>query len=91
MKLFRIYKLHIAGLIIGAIGGWIYWYNWGCVESCPIRSNALHSTLYGAVMGMLLLGMFDKEQSKKHDKLEKSESLSNETNFKKQITINKSE
>ncbi len=63
MKFINRFKLHIIGLVLGAIGGWFYWYAWGCVESCPIKSNPLHSSLYGALMGFLFLGMFEKKHS----------------------------
>ncbi len=63
MKFVSRYKLHIIGLILGAIGGWIYWYEWGCIESCPIKSNPLHSSLYGALMGILFFGMFEKKHT----------------------------
>ena len=57
------YKLEIAGLIIGSIAGWCYWYFVGCASgTCPITSKPLNSALYGAVMGALLLSLFKKEK-----------------------------
>jgi len=45
----------IAGIIIGAAGGYFYWKYVGCsTGTCPITSSPLNSTLWGAVMGGLL-------------------------------------
>lgn len=47
----------ITGALLGAAGGYAYWYFVGCQGgSCPIYSIWYRSTAYGAVMG-LLLGM----------------------------------
>ena len=55
------YKLTIAGLVIGAVGGYLYYHYVGCVSgTCPITSRPLNSTLYGAVMGGLFLNMFQR-------------------------------
>ena len=51
---------------LGAIGGYIYWQQIGCDSgTCAITSKPLNSTLYGAMMGALLLGMFKKEEKTK--------------------------
>ncbi|MBS1558866.1 MAG: hypothetical protein JST69_09065 [Bacteroidetes bacterium] len=56
------YALEIIGVGIGSVAGWLYWKYIGCTSgSCPITSNPLHSSLYGAGMGGLLFGMFKKE------------------------------
>lgn len=58
--------LTIVGIIIGAIIGYFYWKFVGCNSgSCAITSKPLNSTLYGAVIGGLLLSTFKKE--KKYD------------------------
>ena len=63
--MFSKYRLGIAGLFIGAIAGWCYWYFVGCASgTCPITSKPLNSTVYGAVVGSLLLSMFKKEKGK---------------------------
>lgn len=59
------HKLTIAGVALGAIGGYLYYYFIGCASgSCAITSNPTNSTLYGAMMGGLFLNMFQKEKSK---------------------------
>ena len=59
------YKLELIGVILGATAGYIYWKFVGCASgTCMITSKPLNSSLYGAVMGYLLLGMFKKETVK---------------------------
>jgi len=59
------YKLTIIGIIVGAIGGYLYYYFVGCASgTCAITSKPLNSTLYGAMMGGLLFNMFKKGKSK---------------------------
>jgi len=55
--------LTIIGIAAGAIGGYLYWHFVGCSSgTCAITSRPLNSTLYGAVMGGLLLSLFQKEK-----------------------------
>jgi hypothetical protein len=57
------YKLELAGLVTGAVAGWSYWYFVGCSSGqCPITSKPLNSTLYGAILGMLLFSIFKKDK-----------------------------
>jgi Family of unknown function (DUF6132) len=57
--------MYIVGAIVGAILGYIYWQQVGCSSgSCTITSKPLNSSLYGALMGSLLFGMFVKENKK---------------------------
>ncbi len=56
-------KLPIIGVIIGAAGGYLYYYFVGCASgTCAITSKPLNSTLYGAFMGGLLLNILKKEK-----------------------------
>lgn len=56
------HKLIIVGIILGAIGGYLYYYYIGCANgTCAITSKPFNSTLYGAMMGGLLFNMFQKE------------------------------
>ena len=51
--------LSILGLILGALGGYIYYIKVGCTTgSCAITSNPWISTLWGALMGYLVFDMF---------------------------------
>jgi hypothetical protein len=55
--------LYIIGAAIGAVGGFMYWKFVGCSSgTCPITSKPLNSTLYGAMMGALLLSLFKKSE-----------------------------
>jgi Family of unknown function (DUF6132) len=61
-KWFKNNLLYFIGAAVGAVAGYIYWQQVGCVSgTCAITSRPLNSTLYGAVMGALLFGMFKKE------------------------------
>ena len=45
----------IAGILIGGLLGFAYYKFVGCATgSCPITSSPYSSTLYGAVMGLLV-------------------------------------
>lgn len=55
-------KLTIIGVVVGAIGGYLYYHYVGCASgTCPITSKPLNSTFYGAVMGSLFLNIYKKE------------------------------
>jgi hypothetical protein len=63
--IFSKYKLIILGVIIGAIGGYLYYHFVGCNSgTCAITSKPINSTLYGALLGGLLLNIFKKENKK---------------------------
>lgn len=50
------YKFELAGISLGALAGWSYWYFIGCSSgTCTITSNPINSAIYGSVMGALLL------------------------------------
>ena len=54
------------GLIIGAIGGYAYYYYVGCASgTCAIQSNPVIMTLYGAGMGGVLF--FGNKKKKEVD------------------------
>jgi len=57
------HRLTLIGIVLGAIGGYLYYHYIGCMSgTCPITSQPLNSTLYGAMMGGLLLNTFKKEK-----------------------------
>ncbi len=59
----RKYGAAILGALLGAVAGWCYWYFVGCASgTCAITSRPLNSTLYGALMGFLVAGLFKKEK-----------------------------
>lgn len=61
MKNFINYKL-VLGVVLGAIAGYLYYHFIGCAQgTCMITSKPVNSTLYGAVMGGLLVGSFKKK------------------------------
>lgn len=51
------------GILLGAVAGYLYWYYIGCTSgSCAITSSPVNSTLYGALMGGLLLNTFETKK-----------------------------
>jgi hypothetical protein len=57
------YKLDLIGIGLGAFAGFLYWKFVGCASgTCMITSKPLNSSLYGALMGFLVVGMFKKEK-----------------------------
>jgi len=56
----------ITGVAIGALAGFLYWKFVGCSSgSCAITSKPINSTMYGAVMGGLLLSIFQNNKNTK--------------------------
>ncbi|MFN8294844.1 MAG: DUF6132 family protein [Chitinophagales bacterium] len=56
------YKLTLIGILLGAAGGFAYYHYVRCASgTCSITSKPLNSTLYGALLGGLLLNIFQKE------------------------------
>jgi len=61
------------GIVLGAAAGFAYWYFIGCTSgSCAITSSPVNSSLYGGLMGALLLNLFpdrktENENQKKSD------------------------
>ncbi len=65
MSFINKYFVTILGVLAGAIGGYLYYHYVGCASgNCAITSKPINSTLYGAMMGGLLLNMFQKEKPK---------------------------
>lgn len=63
-KIFRIIPLTaMIGIVVGAIGGYIYYWQVGCASgTCPLTSNPYLTMLWGAVMGYLVGDMFTKKK-----------------------------
>ncbi len=58
-------KLLLAGIVLGAAAGFIYWNLVGCNSgTCLITSKWHNSIAYGALMGGLLFSIFKKEDKK---------------------------
>jgi hypothetical protein len=58
--------LPIIGVLVGALGGYLYWKFVGCESgTCAITSKPLNSTLYGAMMGGVFFSIFQKDEKKK--------------------------
>ncbi|HKK81785.1 MAG TPA: DUF6132 family protein [Prolixibacteraceae bacterium] len=67
------YKGYIIGAAIGALAGFLYWHFIGCNSgTCPITSQWHNSTIYGALMG-LLLGSSNKKKEHTEEQSVKEE------------------
>jgi hypothetical protein len=57
-------KLIVLGVILGGIGGYLYYHFIGCASgTCAITSKPINSTLYGTVMGTLLMNIIRPKQA----------------------------
>jgi hypothetical protein len=62
-------KLTVIGAILGALGGFFYYYFVGCVSgTCAITSSPLNSTLYFSVLGGLITSMFKTNDNSHKEK-----------------------
>lgn len=67
MEFIKKYKLSIAGILVGGILGFAYYYFIGCsTGTCAITSKPLNSTIYGMVMGYLMCSVFENNKNKKN-------------------------
>lgn len=59
------HALTIIGIVIGGLGGFLYWKFVGCQSgTCPITSSPINSTLWGLILGGLLFNSFEKKKEK---------------------------
>jgi hypothetical protein len=55
----------LAGILLGGIGGYLYWRYVGCESgTCPITSSPINSSIWGMLMGGLLFNAFPKKEEK---------------------------
>lgn len=60
------YKLGLIGIVLGGILGYAYYYFIGCnTGTCSITSKPINSSVYGMVMGYLILSTFEKTKENK--------------------------
>ncbi len=71
-KIFIKWSKRILPVVLGAVGGYSYYYYVGCNGSCPISGNPVISTAYGAFAGFLFVDW--KSLFKKNSKQEKDKS-----------------
>jgi Family of unknown function (DUF6132) len=63
MHYFAKYKINLIAIAFGAIGGYLYYHFIGCTSgTCPITSKPMNSTLYGAFLGNILVGLVKSEK-----------------------------
>jgi hypothetical protein len=60
------YKLGLIGIVLGGILGYAYYHFIGCnTGTCTITSKPINSSVYGMVMGYLILSTFEKTKENK--------------------------
>jgi hypothetical protein len=56
------HQASLIGILLCATAGWLFWNFIGCSSgTCAITSKPFNSTLYGALMGYLAAGIFQKD------------------------------
>jgi hypothetical protein len=57
------YLKWMIAISVGALSGFVYWYFVGCNSgSCAITSSPVNSSIYGGIMGALLLNTFSNRK-----------------------------
>lgn len=65
----RIPVIALVGLLVGAIGGYIYYLKVGCVSgTCAITSNPWMSAAWGGAFGYLVFDMFKAKKTEEQEK-----------------------
>ena len=60
------YKLGLIGIVLGGILGYAYYhFIWCNTGTCAITSKPINSSVYGMVMGYLILSTFEKTKENK--------------------------
>jgi|CXWL01.1.fsa_nt_gi hypothetical protein len=68
MNFIKKYILTISGVLIGSVAGYLYWEFVGCTSgTCYIQSNPVRMTLYGALMGGLVLNIFQPKNKQQQN------------------------
>jgi hypothetical protein len=59
------YKWSLIGVLLGAIGGYLYWFHIGCLSgTCPLKSQWPYTTAYGGLLGYTVLSFIDQRKKK---------------------------
>ena len=62
------YKITLIGILVGGIGGYLYYFYVGCASgTCAITSKPLNSSVYGAFMGGLFFNLFEPKTTNNHN------------------------
>lgn len=68
--------LYIIGAVVGALAGYLYWQQIGCSGgTCTITSKPVNSTLYGALLGAILFGLFKKQKKNTENDVSRNDTI----------------
>jgi phage shock protein E len=68
-KLTKSFWFTFTGVILGAVGGYLYYHYIGCLSgTCSITSKPINSTLYGSLIGGLFFNLFVPHKGKNENK-----------------------
>ena len=56
-------------LVIGLVGGYIYWHFWGCTDSCPMDSDWRITMTRGGLIGLCAAAIFHPRSKKKQEEI----------------------
>lgn len=74
MAFVKKHMLSFIGVVVGLIGGYLYYHFVGCNSgSCSITSSPVNMTLYGGFMGWVVFDLFKSKQSNKQSKTQSDE------------------
>lgn len=69
IQIIKKYSLVIIGVVLGALGGFLYWNYIGCASGqCMITSVWYNSTIYGSIIGGLIGSSLTKKETQTKDK-----------------------
>lgn len=58
MELMKRNWSYLVGILVGGVGGYLYWYHIGCSSgTCPITASPIMSIIWGALMGGIVLNL----------------------------------
>ncbi|MDD2530344.1 MAG: hypothetical protein PHN41_03865 [Bacteroidales bacterium] len=68
-NIFKQHWLLLLGVIVGTLGGYLYWHFIGCNNgNCPLTSSPINSSIAGALLGGLLFTSFPQGKKNNDDK-----------------------
>lgn len=64
MKMGKYIYVYVGLLVVGLVGGYIYWNFWGCTDSCPMDSDWRFTMGRGGLIGLCAAAIFHPRKPK---------------------------